>query len=96
MALADYKIAGCPARALYGSTVPSLQTSSKPYQPLVALWILNSIEEHGIYTCNTQTITDASVDQVIHILPLPELGKVYYFVLSVIATPHPRPAESCK
>src|SRR5258706_2401949 len=36
-----------------------------------------SIAENGVYTCNTQTITgNASVDQVIHTLPLPELGKL--------------------
>ena len=36
-----------------------------------------SIAEDGVYTCNTQTITsNASVDQVIRPLPLPELGKL--------------------
>ena len=36
-----------------------------------------SIAEDGVYTCNTQTITgNASVDQVIRTLPLPELGKL--------------------
>ena len=36
-----------------------------------------SIAEEGVYTYNTQTITgNASVDQVIRTLPLPELGKL--------------------
>jgi U3 small nucleolar RNA-associated protein 13 len=40
-----------------------------------------SIAEGGAYTYNTQTITgNAAVDQVIHTLPLPELGRLLRYV----------------